>query len=185
MKISNGQIKLDLGLGDPEKYLREVIEPFQYGISNRKISLNITKSMQYSRFEIDWRLYQLAMFNLIQNAVKFNEDRGFIEIQLKLVPLRNRSVLLNSHWETSSYIFQTIITNTGSEISKERIPNMMKLFGELQQKQSIHKVKDKGIGVGLTCSKVISNAMKGDLIIVENERDYPCTTLMLTIPVKI
>ena len=61
--------------------------------------------MQYSRFEIDWRLYQLAMFNLIQNAVKFNEDRGFIEIQLKLVPLRNRSVLQNSNWETSSYIF--------------------------------------------------------------------------------
>ena len=62
---------------------------------------------------------------------------------------------------------------------------MMKLFGELQQKQSIRKVKDKGIGVGLTCSKVISNAMNGDLIIVENEREYPCTTLMLTIPVKI
>ena len=61
--------------------------------------------MQYARFEIDWRLYQLSMFNLIQNAVKFNEDKGFIEIQLKLVPLRNRSILLNSHEKTMSYIF--------------------------------------------------------------------------------
>lgn len=62
---------------------------------------------------------------------------------------------------------------------------MMKLFGELNQKQSIQKVKDKGIGVGLTCSKVIANAMGGDLVIVENEKDFPSTTLMLTIPVKI
>jgi K+-sensing histidine kinase KdpD len=61
---------------------------------------------------------------------------------------------------------------------------MMKLFGELKQKQSIHKVKDKGIGVGLTCAKVISNAMDGDLKIHENENDYPCTTLELTIPVR-
>lgn len=62
---------------------------------------------------------------------------------------------------------------------------MMKLFGELKQKQSIHKVKDKGIGVGLTCAKVISNAMDGDLKICENERGFPCTTLQLTIPVDI
>jgi K+-sensing histidine kinase KdpD len=75
------------------------------------------------------------------------------------------------------FIFQTTIKNTGAEIARERIPNMMKLFGELLQKQSIHKVKDKGIGVGLTCSKTIADAMSGDLKIVENEEDYPCTTL--------
>lgn len=45
---------------------------------------------------------------------------------------------------------------------------MMKLFGELKHKQSIHKVKDKGIGVGLSCAKIISNAMEGDLKIIEN-----------------
>ena len=83
------------------------------------------------------------------------------------------------------FIFHTTITNSGSEISKERIPNMMKLFGELLQKQSIHKVKDKGIGVGLTCAKTIANAMDGDLKIVENEKETPSTTLLLTVPVRI
>jgi K+-sensing histidine kinase KdpD len=62
---------------------------------------------------------------------------------------------------------------------------MMKLFGELKEKQSINNVKDKGIGVGLTCAKVISNAMDGDLKIFENDKDYPCTTVHLTIPVII
>ena len=143
--------------------------------------------MIYQKFELDWRLYQLAIFNLIQNAVKYNEDSGRIEIQLELVPLRinQRNRLVGSVAQTSDYMFHTIITNTGQEISKERIPHMMKLFGELLQKQSMSKVKDKGIGVGLTCSKVISNAMNGDVVIMENERDYPCTTLKLTIPVKI
>jgi hypothetical protein len=45
---------------------------------------------------------------------------------------------------------------------------MMKIFGELNKKKSIHLVKDKNIGVGLTCSKVIAKAMGGDLKILEN-----------------
>jgi hypothetical protein len=45
---------------------------------------------------------------------------------------------------------------------------MMKIFGELNNKKSIHLVKDKNIGVGLTCSKVIAEAMGGKLKILEN-----------------
>ena len=46
-------------------------------------------------------------------------------------------------------------------------------------------MKDRGIGLGLTCSKVISKAMNGDLLILENNMDYPSTTLQLIIPVII
>ena len=166
MKISSGHVRINMGLGDPEKYLEQVLEPFSYQIVDREIEVEIKKLIKHDKFELDWSLYQLTMFNIIQNAVKYNEEKGKIDISLKLVQLRDRSFMPNG---MRDFIFSTTIANTGSEISKERIPHMMKLFGELKQKQSLHKVKDKGLGVGLTCSKVILTAMGGDIKILENE----------------
>ena len=101
---------------------------------------------------LDWKMYKLTMYNLVQNAVKYNVEGGKIEIKLKIDG--NKLV--------------TKILNTGSEISPERIPYMMKIFGELSNKKSLHKVKDNSIGLGLTCSKIISEAMNGDLNILDD-----------------
>jgi hypothetical protein len=40
-------------------------------------------------------------------------------------------------FEIEAQTFRTTITNTGQEISAERIPDMMKIFGELNKKKSI------------------------------------------------
>ena len=69
-------------------------------------------------------------------------------------------------------IFETIITNDGSSIDKERIPNLFKVFGELKhniQHHSSEELQDNNIGVGLCCSKIISQALKGDVVFVPNE----------------
>jgi len=46
-------------------------------INNEIISENIELST-------DWKIYKLILFNVVQNAVKYNENKGKIIIDLKL-----------------------------------------------------------------------------------------------------
>lgn len=45
--------------------------------------------VQSTKFEgkikADWKIYQLIMFNIIQNAVKYNKPKGHIDIYLKIL----------------------------------------------------------------------------------------------------
>ena len=55
----------------------------------------------------------------------------------------------------------TSIQDTGIGIAKERIPYLFELFGELKHKQTMKYVKDKAIGVGLSSSKILTDALDG------------------------
>ena len=33
---------------------------------------------------LDWKIYQLVLFNLVQNAVKYNKECGHITIEMEL-----------------------------------------------------------------------------------------------------
>jgi signal transduction histidine kinase len=87
-----------------------------------------------TNIKIDWRKYLLSVFNLVQNAVKYNKEGGSVMISFELRRDRDNN--------PSQYLFRTEITNTGQEISPDRISSMMKIFGELNKKKSIHLVKD-------------------------------------------
>ena len=50
-----------------------------------KVELQIEKCFSKSLvLECDWELYKLAVFNMVQNAVKFNRRNGHIHITLKI-----------------------------------------------------------------------------------------------------
>ena len=82
-------------------------------------------------------------------------------------------------------IFETTITDDGKGIEKERLPNLFKVFGELKhnlENQNNQEIKDNNIGVGLCCSKIIANAIGGDVKFVPNEQNK--TTVSVVIKVK-
>ena len=83
-------------------------------------------------------------------------------------------------------IFETVISDDGSGIEKERIPNLFKVFGELKYNiamQSDSETKDNGIGVGLCCSKMIANAINGDVVFLPNNEGI--TSVLVKIKVKV
>jgi signal transduction histidine kinase len=69
-------------------------------------------------------------------------------------------------------MFETIVSDDGDGIDKDRIPNLFKVFGELKStlKRSLTEpcTKDNGIGVGLHCSKIIANALSGNVFFIPN-----------------
>ena len=112
----------------------------------------------------DWRLYQLIIFNIIQNAVKYNKREGTIHVKTQLKD-SDQNV-------PNEMVFETIISDDGDGIERKRLPHIFKVFGELKNSldnQSQDVIKDNGIGVGLFCSKIIANAINGDVDFVPNE----------------
>ena len=95
-------------------------------------------------------MYQLIIFNIVQNAIKYNKPNGQIIVSLKLI----------KNHEFDGFL-ETSITDTGYGILNERIPFLFEVFAEIKQKQSMKHVKDRGIGVGLSCSKILTEFLKG------------------------
>jgi signal transduction histidine kinase len=92
------------------------------------------------------------MFNIIQNAIKYNRIGGLITIKMNLLPT------LEQNW-----LFKTNVIDTGYGIDNQRLPHLLKLFGELKNNSSLQFVKDNGIGIGLTCSKSIVDFLGGKI----------------------
>jgi len=79
-------------------------------------------------------------------------------------------------------IFETMITDDGQGIAKSRVPKLFKVFGELEDMTDFNS-EDNGIGVGLSCSKIIANAINGDVNFVPNLLNK--TRVSVTLMVKI
>jgi K+-sensing histidine kinase KdpD len=58
----------------PEEFIEKVIAPFVPQITSRQFNVFICRRNKFDNFKIkaDWNHYQLILFNLIQNAVKYN-----------------------------------------------------------------------------------------------------------------
>jgi signal transduction histidine kinase len=81
----------------------------------------------------DWKCYELILFNLIQNAIKYNKPNGDIAIVHNLKPLNKKTFLIKSNYtdflecneskknsgeENKKYVLETLILDTGVGISK-------------------------------------------------------------------
>ena len=75
----------------------------------------------------------------------------------------------------------------GEGISDSRIPILYKALGELNEMQSLKRVKDNSIGLGMSSSRIIAQYLGGDLSIIPQRHrlnDYS-TQVEITIPVEI
>ena len=121
LKINNGGFEVKpFSTSLPEKFVLQVIKPFEIEIQKLSLKFDIewiTKE-NYNCFDGDWRLYQLVIFNILQNAVKFNTKDGYIRVQLSLAPSLiepNHSSLIESQYQ--NFTLETIIIDSGCGIS--------------------------------------------------------------------
>lgn len=88
--------------------------------------------------EADWRLYQLALFNVIQNSVKFNNINGKIHVQIEVKKIESDILedslgqISSNTVETTRFMLETTVTDTGIGIEQDRLGQLFKVFGELK-----------------------------------------------------
>jgi len=117
-------------------------------------------------------MFEFSLFNIIQNAVKYNVPSGHIVLSFKL-----------EEQQEDRFHLQVQIMDTGVGIAIDRQNLLFKPFMELNQKEDLRLVKDNSIGLGLTCSHAIIEAMGGQLELKSSLENL--TVFSYWIPVKI
>jgi signal transduction histidine kinase len=57
----------------------------------------------------DWNLYELVMYNILQNALKYNKNDGDVVLTMTCKKVRER----NQNQDKNKYIFETQIIDSG------------------------------------------------------------------------
>ncbi len=114
------------------------------------------------------RIKQVLM-NIVGNAAKFTSAGGFIKFSA------NQNMIDETHVLTTF-----VCEDTGCGMSKEFLNE---IFNEFTQDRSSTSNSTKGTGLGMTISKVLINAMGGD-IIVESELNKG-SKFTVTIPAEV
>ena len=127
--------------------------------------------MKNRSLRIDWAVYNMILFNILQNAIKYNVANGKITIELDMLYNNfNGSQIGDSGRQGSeAREFSTKIIDTGVGIEPERLRHLFKPYGELLCFGKLKLVKHHGIGLGLSNSKSFINFLGGSIRITKSE----------------
>ncbi len=139
-KIDSGSLKLILKEGDLSSFLNSIIEPFTFHAQENKIKFksSIEKSTQAHHFDKD--IIEKIVTNLLTNAFKYAPENEMINFTSSI----NENQL------------HILVSNTGSNLTKEDIPKLFERFYQKMENQ-------QGIGIGLALVKELVDLYHGKI----------------------
>ncbi len=146
-----------------DAYFKNLLDDFELSVQSKDLTIVRNIEVKEVVFRIDTFLFTTALFNILENAVKYGKES--VEIVLKTYLKNNR--------------YEIVIRDNGIGI-KER--NLKFLFDKFYRVESgnVHNVK--GLGLGLYYTKQVVNAHNGALA-VESELGKG-TEFTITIPLN-
>ena len=110
LKIRRNQFEANITANDMlDSLIREVVDPFDHQMKTRGIRFSLFFCFDMNlALKQDWKKYQLILFNIVQNAVKFNNKDGEVVIVLKLIPKIKVSDDLSASSDTQSQIVESL-----------------------------------------------------------------------------
>ena len=129
----------------------------------RRVRLRVESAPDLPQFSGDGERLRLLFFNLVENAIKFNEPGGEVAIQ--------------AGKDGNSLVIS--ITNTQGEILVERIPGLLEPF--TQGDMSASRIAG-GLGMGLAVVRLITEAHHGKLVVESGQGRG--TTVRVRLPLE-
>ena len=153
-RIENGELKLHKQDFELFSVIVNVLAGFEMQISQKNIEIRGLENFGQLKIEADPDLIHQVIYNLIENAVKFTNENGYISF---------------SALETK-YEISISIENSGPGIPPEDIRYIFDRFYKTDKSRSVDK---KGMGLGLFITKSIMR-LHGGHIYAESQPDKYC-----------
>lgn len=150
-KVESGKMELEISRINIKELCQTTAAMFRDKASKRKIRLivNIDTSVDGMSMFADGRRIRQILYNLIDNAIKFNFANGSTTVIVK-----------KEQTETDPPVLQIIVDDTGGGISSE---NQAKLFKPFSQLSRTYSEQAEGSGLGLALTKHLVELHNGQI----------------------
>lgn len=159
-RIDNGELKVNKQDFDVFSMLLTILETYEQKINERKINIEGLEDFESITINADPDLIYQVIYNLIENAVKFTNENGYI----KFSNVKTR------------YDISISIENSGPGIPPEDIRYIFDRFYKTDKSRSIDK---KGMGLGLFITKTIMRLHNGDIFVESEVNNFTRFTIRL------
>ena len=143
-RIDSGEMKLRPARFDLTNTVLSALLSFEVAIENKKIEVRGLEDTENIFVDGDPDMIHQVVYNLIDNAVKFTNQGGYIEIRIK--SLTDRTVVS--------------VENSGAGIAPDEIPLVFDRFYKTDKSRSHDK---NGMGLGLYIVKTIIQLHGGEI----------------------
>ena len=161
-ELESGNPDLQLGTVELSSFFREMIRDWEKKLTSKQLDIVIDVSPELSPIRADRTRLQEALYNLLDNAVKYSRERGEIRLSARS---RDGEVELG-------------VSDDGIGIGKEDLPRIFERFYRADKARSPDKVR--GTGLGLAIVKHIAQ-LHGGRVEAESELQKG-TTIRLVLP---
>ncbi|MCR5485136.1 MAG: HAMP domain-containing histidine kinase [Clostridiales bacterium] len=160
-KIESGEFKLNPTQFDIAHMIFNTTLAFEQLISNKNIEIRGLDKMLPLNVTADEDMLHQVVYNLIDNAVKFTPEGGYIELSAV-------------HDNEKVYVS---IKNSGDGISSEELPKIFERFYKVDKSRSYDV---RGAGLGLYIVKTLVELHDGKIAVTSKEGEY--TEFSFTLP---
>lgn len=161
-RIQEGKLTMNKTIESIDDIIGVSIAIIEKRYSNRIIEVQLSEKPLF--IEIDAKLINQVLVNLLDNAVKHTKQDDIVGIKIL---------------EDNTNI-QIIVYDEGSGISKKDLPNIFQSFYTSFAKQSADK--EKGVGLGLAICESVIKAHDGTII--ARNRNKKGAEFIITLPLK-
>jgi len=153
-KLETGHMQLQAAKGNIVGFTREVSLSFRELAQSRSIDFQVESIEPKINLWFDRDKFEIILFNLLSNALKFTPDGGSITLSIEKVSVNHQS---NGKREIA-----IAIENTGKGIKEDQVHHIFKRFYSGQQVNEKH---NSGSGVGLEIVKNLVDLHKGTIAV--------------------
>lgn len=162
-KLESGEFALKNESFNFKELLLEIVLSQEQRIENKEITVNGLDEVVDVELIADKDLIHQAIYNLVDNAIKFTEQGGSLSFKLSS----------DQHGITFS------VTNTGTGIPEKSLSLIFERFYKVDKSRSANK---NGTGLGLYIVKTIIKNHGGNISVSSHENEY--TTFTVNLPFR-
>jgi two-component system phosphate regulon sensor histidine kinase PhoR len=159
-QLESGNPNLQMGTVELASFLPEMVRDWEKKLTSKQLNMSVDVQPDLSPIHVDRTRLQEALYNLLDNAVKYSREHGEIRLTARQ---RNGEIEL-------------IVSDDGIGITREDLPRIFERFYRADKARGPDQVR--GTGLGLAIVKHIAQ-LHGGRVEAESELEKGTTIRMI------